>query len=94
MTSKDLNIIKQYESGDKEDFIRPDHSDFLSSLELKQKEFSGVRHNRISSCREVWIRGEVKLEMNERLIAANPHNWDQKYAELFGLHNVETLKGI
>lgn len=86
--SKDLNIIKQFESADKEEFKRPDHTDFMTSSELRAKEFSGVRLNSITQNQELWIRGIIKLSMP---LAQVPHQWDKQYAEIFGLYEVETV---
>ena len=87
--SKDLNIIKRFESADKEDFRRPDHTDFMTSSELKAIEFSGIRANSLSSCQELWIRGEIKIAMP---LGQVPLFWDKAYADILGLHEVETVK--
>ncbi len=90
MNTKNLNIIKQFESADKEEFKRPDHPDFLSSLELKQQKWSGIRSNSITQELEIWALGELRGSMPE-LVAQNfPERWEALYAEVFALHHVES----
>ncbi len=88
--SKDLNIIKQFESADKEEFKRPNHSDFMDSSELKKAKFSGVRINQISQSQELWIEGEVKISLS--LFDADFRSeWNRRYSEVLGLCDVETV---
>lgn len=91
--NKDLNIIKQFESADKEEFKRPDHKDFMTSSELKAAKFNGVRHNGITNDMEMWIEGEIKFIATPSERALDPSCWEKKFQEYFGIHNIEMLKG-
>lgn len=90
MSHKDLNIIRNFESADLEEFKRPDHDDFKTSAELKAEGFSGVRNNRIANTRECWVFGSLVISINQEVLASNPGLWEQEFAEYFGLHHVET----
>ncbi len=91
--SKDLNIIRSgYESADKEEFKRPDHTDFMTSAELKAMRWSGVRQNSISEERELWIDGEIKFKVSFLAIQMTDEKaWLERYAEYFGLPSVDML---
>ncbi len=91
--SKDLNIIKKFESADLEEFKRPNHNDFLTTQELKASEFSGIRINSITQTREIWVLGEIKASMPEHEIRYFPEKFDELYANVFGLHHVVSVKG-
>jgi len=72
-----------------ENFKRPDHPDFMDSTELATMRFTGMRHNSISDYMEVWIDGMKRMEMPWHQYGTP--EWDKEYAELFGLHIVETV---
>lgn len=72
-----------------DNFRRPSHPDFMDMFELAAIRFSGVRHNSISDYMEVWVDGVRKMEMP--YYKYGTPEWDKEYAELFGLHNVETV---
>lgn len=74
-----------------EDFKRPNHSDFLTNSELKEKKFSGIRFNSISHYQELWIEGEKRFEVSYAELQINPNIWDEKYEEAFKLYNVESV---
>ena len=42
------------------DFKRPDHTDFMTSYELKKIGFSGIRNNELSGKIEIWVEGEMR----------------------------------
>lgn len=68
-----------------EDFNRPNHADFMDSSELKKIEFSGLRHNSISDCMEIWVLGERRREVRKG------ENLAQAFEEVFGIGVVELL---
>jgi hypothetical protein len=72
-----------------EDFKRPNHPDFMDSSELAKLGFTGLRNNSLTNYAEVWIDGVKKLEMPAH--SYGTAEWNKAYAELFGLHNVETV---
>ncbi len=73
-----------------EDFKRPAHNDFATSAELKERRFTGIRHNSITDEQELWVEGHLRLAVSMQMMAVNPSLWDQKYEEIFALHHVET----
>lgn len=77
--------------GKTEEFKRPNHNDFRLSSELKKTEFSGIRHNSITNCQELWIMGELKASMAMEEIAARPDAWDNLYRDVFGFHSVKSI---
>ena len=75
-----------------DNFKRPDHPDFMDSSELRKIHFSGIRHNSISDEMEIWVVGVRKFSMPTMEYKFNTDKWDTEYANIFGLHNVETVK--
>lgn len=74
------------------DFNRPNHNDFATSSELRDRKFTGVRNNSITLEQELWVDGKAVIVMSHTYMLAFPDAWDKAYAEYFGLHNVETRK--
>jgi len=72
-----------------EDFKRPNHADFMDSIELKKIEFSGIRHNSIGNCMEIWILGEVTDSISNLAIQLNPNALTDAYRDRFNLHEVK-----
>lgn len=72
-------------SGEMEDYKRSNHEDFCTSLELKGREFCGVRNNSITSTREIWILGEVVASMDIGVAERFPDLWDNLYRETFAI---------
>ena len=50
------------------DSKRPDHPDFMTALELKNHEFSGVRTNSLSGDVEIWKFGEVAKIVRKEML--------------------------
>lgn len=74
--------------GTMEDFKRPDHPDFYTASELKEKQWSGIRHNSITNDAEIWLLGECKAAITPEQMNLNMHAIDDAYADIFGLHEV------
>ena len=74
-----------------EDFKRPLHADFATSKELKDREFSGIRHNSITHAQELWTLGDLRLSVSFTDMRLDPGLWDRKYEALFKLHSVKSL---
>lgn len=74
-----------------EDFKRPDHPDFMDSIELSRIGFSGIRSNSLTHYMEIWIDGVRRFEMSIADYQNNPEKFQKEYADLFGLHNVEVV---
>lgn len=75
--------------GKTEEFKRPDHPDFMSSSELAQMRWSGIRHNSLIDKLEIWYDGVVKGEFGKH----EQERLEKAFAEIFGLHIVKTEKG-
>jgi hypothetical protein len=71
---------------------RPDHPDFMDSSELRKMEFSGVRHNSIGNCMEIWILGEVTDSVSDTEIKFNPKAFTTVYENRFNLHEVKEMR--
>lgn len=71
------------------DFKRPNHEDFMDSSELRKAKFSGVRHNAIGNCMEIWILGEVTDSLSDLEMKINPRAFEKMYADRFNLHEVK-----
>ncbi len=50
------------------DSKRPDHPDFMTALELKKHEFSGVRTNSLSGDVEIWKFGEIAKIVRKEML--------------------------
>lgn len=71
------------------EFKRPNHEDFMHSSELRNIEFSGVRHNCITQAAEIWILGEMKSSTPDAEMQLYPEKFNNLYADIFGLTKVE-----
>lgn len=58
---------------------RPNHPDFMTSYELRDIKFDGIRHNSLTHRREVWVQGACIID------AGSEEELAQKYEERFGL---------
>ena len=74
-----------------EDFKRPLHADFATSKELKDREFTGIRHNSITHAQELWTLGDLRLSVSFTDMRLDPGLWDRKYEEIFKLKHVQSL---
>lgn len=74
--------------GTMEDFNRPNHPDFLTSTELKQTQFTGIRHNSLNEACEIWLIGELMASISPEMMNLNMHAIDDAFAEVFSLHEV------
>lgn len=75
------NLSQSLSGNDK----RPDHPDFLTSAELKAKEWSGVRLNSLIDTYEFWICGEIKKTVSAVGVAADYRVLEKAHVELFGI---------
>lgn len=91
MNSKHLNLIRQYDSADKEEFKRPDHPDFMTSVELGKMGFNGIRVNTIGRQLEFWLNGLVAFYATEAELAVNERAFLEKYKNFFGFEFAEEL---
>ena len=75
-----------------EEFKRSSHSDFATSKELRDSNFSGIRDNSITSNREVWIEGNLAATMSLELIRLRPTLWEELWRDTFALKDVKQIE--
>lgn len=68
-----------------EAFIRSAHNDFATTSELKQREFTGWRENRMLAEFELWIAGEIVRRVSFQKVAINPNALEEELVDYFGL---------
>lgn len=68
-----------------ENFKRSNHNDFATSAELKQRKFSGWRMNGITGNAELWIEGNLDMEVSGLEIMRDPNAVEKAHAIRFGL---------
>lgn len=76
------NLSKAASGEDK----RPDHPDFLTTSELKKKEWSGLRLNSLIDTYEFWVAGEIKKTIGVMAVKADYMALERAHVELFGIH--------
>lgn len=54
------------------DSLRPTHTDFMTSGELKKHRFTGLRRNSINLDMEIWIDGELRKSVSAIEMAYDP----------------------
>lgn len=74
--------------GTMEDFKRPSHPDFATSAELRDSKWSGIRHNSITTCCEIWLEGQVAKEVTAQMVELNVNAINDAITEVFSLHEV------
>jgi len=83
------NERSSYQSFDRnaatEKHKRSDHNDFATSSELKERKFSGWRHNSIAEVMELWVLGEVKRTVTPAMMKLDPDILNKVYADQFAL---------
>ncbi len=67
------------------EYIRSSHNDFATSSELKERKFSGFRHNSITHDMELWIEGEIVKKATAAELAVNPNLPNLMFIEHFKL---------
>lgn len=71
-----------------EDFKRPTHNDFATAKELRERNFSGMRHNSINDSFELWLMGEIKDSISQEALAVNPNAVQEAMSEVFMLDRI------
>lgn len=69
---------------------RPGHPDFMHSSELRQIGFCGLRHNSLTEDYEIWLDGKIEHLITKQQRTLDPSIVERKWAEIFGLDDVET----
>lgn len=62
---------------------RPDHPDFMTSVELAKSEFTGMRQNNLAQQWEFWIAGEMRKSVSFEKVAADKFALTKAHLELF-----------
>ena len=66
------------------EFKRPDHPDFLTSAELKEKLFSGMRDHRMAMEYEIWVVGELVKRISYKDVERDPFAITKAMMEYIG----------
>lgn len=66
-----------------EEYKRSNHPDFLTSSELKAKEWSGVRKNSLSDDYEFWVAGEIIKTVPLEAVKKDAFILERTHIELF-----------
>lgn len=69
-----------------ENYQRSNHNDFATAAELKQREFSGWRVNKLTMTNELWVLGEVVKTVTAQEEALNPMACVEAQLEYFKMH--------
>jgi hypothetical protein len=67
------------------EFKRPDHSDFATMDELREKGFNGQRINGKNKDWELWVNGRVVKTVSEVTYSNAPETIPLAYADFFGM---------
>ena len=84
-------FIRQWESADKEEFKRSNHNDFATTLELKDRKFSGIRHNSITGNVEIWTEGDLRKSVSALDVIENEFAIEKAMEEVFAIREVRML---
>jgi len=63
---------------------RPTHPDFATAKELKDLEYTGLRHNSLTNEIEIWTLGDIRA----RAPADDKKKVAETYAAVFGIEEV------
>jgi hypothetical protein len=66
-----------------EEYKRSNHPDFLTTSELKVREWSGVRKNSITDDYEFWVAGEIIKTVSLAAVKKDPFLLERTHIELF-----------
>lgn len=80
---KNLNIIGSETTGKTEGFKRPNHNDFATTAELKEREFTGMRKNELARQWEFWIIGEIRATVAFEIAEVDPTALSRMHVEVF-----------
>lgn len=68
-----------------EELRRPDHNDYATSAELKERQYSGLRYNTIMEVVEIWLLGSVAKSLPAPGCEPDPQALSDAYEEVFGI---------
>lgn len=64
---------------------RPDHQDFWTTEECKQKKLTGIRQNNIAMQWEFWILGRVERTVSFAVVKKDPLALTRAHVDLFAM---------
>lgn len=64
---------------------RPEHNDFATTSELRDREYSGLRYNALTEEVEIWLVGTVAKVIKAPGCRPDPEVLDAAYIEVFGV---------
>lgn len=67
------------------DYKRSAHDDFATTSELKQREFTGWRENKILEKFELWIKGGIVREVSFVAVMMDKDALEKVFAEFTGV---------
>lgn len=77
-----LQNIKEQISGEQH---RPDHIDFMTTIEFAAMKRSGIRDNELGQQFEMWVVGEMVFKVTYDEAIADRHLFAKKSVEYFGI---------
>lgn len=72
-----------------EEIRRPDHADYMTTAELKDMEFSGLRYNTLIETVEIWLLGNLERSISAPGCQPDPKKLNDAYIEVFGISLAE-----
>lgn len=85
-------VIRKWKKAESEAYKRPDHNDFATSKELKDRGFSGFRQNSLTDEVEIWLFGAIEKRVSKQEIARNPTAVEEAMAAVFHLDDLTVVK--
>lgn len=68
-----------------EECKRSEHNDYATTSELKDRQYSGLRHNTVLEVIEFWVVGNLERSIPARDGIPDPHALRTAYEEVFGM---------
>lgn len=68
-----------------EECKRSDHADFATTSELKDRQYTGLRHNTVLEVMEFWVLGNLEKSIPVHNGVPMPSDLRQAYLEVFGM---------
>lgn len=80
---KTIPLVHSPKNQKTENFKRPDHPDFMTSSELKQIGFTGIRQNNLAVQWEFWVLGNVEKTVSFQDVARDSLALTRAHMEVF-----------
>ena len=89
--AKDNPVVRRWKKAESEAYKRPNHNDFATSKELKDREFSGFRLNSITDEVEIWLFGTIERRVSKEEIQRNPVAVEEAMAAIFHMDDLTVI---